>query len=432
MRFWPGVPHRAKPSLRLTLTRDNVAVALATSAVTVIGLGIGPGSFGPQRNATGNRSTAGSGSTPGTEPPERTLSALTQPTDPGALGQPSHPTHPPGGSDGPIILSADALGEVDARGGPGRIVVSWQLSKTSASRLRATISGNDGSRPTSTCRPTATGCTFTNLTNGVEYTVGLSLREGKKVVARTTVRAIPYPAVLVGRTTRLWFDPADPGSYGLPGREPAPGTPVISLLDRSASASDATTSPRYDSPTVATLNGHPVLRFGANGGLSFPASSLPNGSAPSTVYVVAAQDSPTQGTDCFAHLLVWGSLEANRMRGLHKGCRTSLAYADTYQTWNRATPALGWHVGRTQIMRADFTATTLSVRMNGAPSYTWKQPDGATMNTASGTDGMLGATPYGPGTGWRGRIAEVIVLSAAPSAAENTAIMQYLKRKWGP
>ena len=69
--------------------------------------------------------------------------------------------------------------------------------------------------------------------------------------------------------------------------------------------------------------------------------------------------------------------------------------------------------------------------MDGASSYTWKQTAGANLDTKTAVNGMVGATPWDANSGWKGQIAEVIVLSAVPKGPENAAIMQYLQRKWG-
>jgi hypothetical protein len=322
------------------------------------------------------------------------------------------------------------VSELTARSGPGKIVLSWRLAGESPAQLRTTIVGSDGSHPGSSCTPTATGCTISGLANGVEYTVTVSSGPGAKASDRQTVRGIPYPAILTARTTRLWFDAADPGSL-LTAGPATTGATVRHILDRSPAGADAGPVDGYLPPTIAAINGHAALKFGSQAGLAFPAASLPTGSAPSTVYVVASMDSATPQTDCFAHLLLWGTQVRNGHRALIKGCGTSLAFADTFDTWREAGPTLSWRSGQTQVMRGDFTAGTLAVWMGGASSYVWSQPSGSQMATGTRADGMLGSSPWGTGGGWTGRIGEVIVLSAIPSATENTAIMQYLQRKWG-
>jgi hypothetical protein len=414
----------------IPLTGGNVIVAAAATVITIAGLVLG------LRYTTSPQATAGSGpvladrsnlSAGGVFAKNNsgplTTATATPKTGAGASAA--------GARAASSMSGAGLLSRFRARGGPGQVVVSWRVPGEATDRIRATIDGSDGSHPASTCTPTVTGCTFANLVNGVEYTVTVALMQGSTQVTRQTAKAIPYPAVLASGATRLWFDPADPDSLVTTNGKRASGTGVRHLLDRSGSGADAGPSPARDAPTVAEINGHPVLNFRSTSGMSFAASSLPTGASPSTVYAVAALDSRTPEADCFAHLVVWGTPQPNGIRGLLKGCSTSMAFADTYDTWAEAAPTLGWRTSRTQIMRADFTAETLSVWMDGVSSYAWHQPPGAEMDTGSVPDGMLGGAPWNPAGGWQGSIAEIIVLSSVPTQTESSAIMQYLERKWG-
>lgn len=415
----------------LALTRGNVAVALITTAVTIgaLGLGLrGSRTFGDDNGPrTGLQSAAQAGAQtpdPGTRSPlspAASTSAAITPT-----GSPTASASPAGGPLTSAPVAGPRLTGLSARGGQGQVVLSWRLSGASPGQIRATVVGSDGSHPSLPCPATATGCTIGGLANGIEYAVTVSVVQGTRTVEKQTVRTIPYPSLLTSRRTRLWFDAADPGGLL------TAGTTVRHVFDRSSSGADAVPTSGYVAPTLTTINGHNALRFGAKGGLRFPAASLPSGSTPSTVYVVAALDSSTPDDDCFAHLVAWGAPQTNSGRALLKGCGTSLSFADTFATWQEARPALGWRTGQLQIMRADFTARTLAVWMGGMSSYVWSQPSGQQMATGVATDGMLGAAAWdGGGASWQGRIGEVIVLSAVPSSTENIAIMQYLQRKWG-
>jgi hypothetical protein len=400
-------PHPKPGSAQFLLTRGNVVIALVTMAATMAALG-----FGLRVAKTAAQHSPGS----------RPMSSVPAPAQ-----QPGGAADPVSGT--PASGVAAMMGLV-ARGGPGQAVVSWRLAGATADQVRATISGSDGSQPPSTCTPTATGCTFTRLTDGVEYTVDLSLVQGGRVVARKKVTAIPYPAVLATRATRLWFNLADPDTLLTEGgRRPAPGVPVLHVLDRSGSGADARPAPERALPTITMINGHTALAFGAVSGMPFPASSLPRGSAPGTVYAVAGLDEAE--ADGFAHLVFWGAARTNGSRALIKEGGSSFAFADTYNTWNQASPTRPWRSGRIQIIRAGFAADALSLWMDGTRSYTWTQPEGATMDTGAVPDGMLGGTPWDGNASWQGRIAEVIVLSTIPTADEDTAITQYLQRKWG-
>jgi hypothetical protein len=422
-------------STRFLLTHTNVAVVLVTTATTIGALSLGLRHVDAFQQQAAPVSGDGSLSAPGDTREPRS------PRQTGASGTPTPVIMPPAPTParlGPATSSktqaglagSAALEGIAARSGPGQIVMSWRMSGGPGARVRAKISGSDGSRPASTCVPTATGCTFANLTNGVEYTVELTLLRGTTTTARQTAKAIPYPAVLSGRTTRLWFDPAQTDNLITDGRRAAPGVAVRHLLDRSGSGSDAGPVSGRDRPTIQLVNGHPALSFAGSSALSFPASSLPSGDAVSTVYAVAGLNDAKAQTRCFGSMLTWGGFGHNAARLLHKGCGTTLAYADTFDTWDKAKPTLAWQQGKTQMIRADFAPSSLKVWLDGVTSYTWSQPAGETMSTARSSDGMLGAAPWN-GDGWRGTIAEVIVLSVTPSQAENASIMQYLQRKWG-
>jgi hypothetical protein len=429
------VIRRLTGSTRFLLTHTNVAVVLVTTVTTIGGLSFGLRHIDElQQQAapvSGDRSPSAPDGTrepwslsqttaPGTPPP-----IIMTPT-PARLGPMKSSTTRAG------LAGSATLENIAARSGPGQIVMSWRMSGGSGTQVRARISGSDGSRPASTCVPTATGCTFTNLTNGVEYTVELTLMRGTTAVAKQTAKAIPYPAVLSGRTTRLWFDPAETNNLITNNRRTTPGSVVRHLLDRSGSGSDAGPVSGHNQPTIRLVNGHPALNFEGHSALSFPASSLPSGDAVSTVYAVAGLNDAEAGTRCFSIMLTWGGMGRNAARQLHKGCGTSLAFADTFETWGEAKPTLAWRQGRTQVIRADFAPSSLQVWLDGVASYTWSQRAGETLSTARTSEGMLGAAPWLiSGDGWRGTISEVIVLSVTPTQAENASIMQYLQRKWG-
>jgi hypothetical protein len=428
---------RLTGSTRFLLTHANVAVVLVTTAATIGGLSFGFRHIDALQQQAAPVSDDRSLSVPGDarEPRSPSQTAAPGSSTPIIMTPASAPARL-----GPVKSSTTRAGlggsatleSIAARSGPGQIVMSWRMSGGSGAQVRARISGSDGSRPASTCVPTTTGCTFANLTNGVEYTVELTLLRGTTAVAKQIAKAIPYPAVLSGRTTRLWFDPAQTDNLITDGRRTAPGSAVRHLLDRSGSGSDAGPVSGHNRPTIRLVNGHPALSFEGSSALSFPASSLPSGDAVSTVYAVAGLNDAEAETRCFGIMLTWGGLGRNAARQLHKGCGTSLAFADTFDTWAEAKPTLAWRQGQAQVIRADFAPSSLQVWLDGISSYTWSQPAGQTMSTARSADGLLGAAPWlASGDGWRGTIAEVIVLSVTPTQAENASIMQYLQRKWG-
>ena len=403
MRSRSGGLQRRRGAERFLLTRGNITIAVVTTGITIATLGYGLRIAGSVTDAATDDSAR---RTP--QPTEAASVSLrggmaeyvatTSPSTPPTGTTPRRPS-PTSGSPtaGPAMLDS-----LTARGGPSQVVVSWRLSGATTSQIRATISGHG--IPATACVPTTTGCTFSPLTDGVTYTVDVSLTLNGMTVTRRKATAIPYPAVLAARTTRLWFDPADPGNLiVVGGRKPTPGATVRRLLDRSGSGADARTGPELPAAQHHDSQRPPRPTFSAVSGLSFPASSLPSGSAPTTVYAVAALNDATAETDCIAHVLFWGTPHTNATRTLIKGCGTSLAFADTFNTWQEAAPTRSWRSGRPQIIRADFTARALSVWMDGASSYTWKQTAGANLDTKTAVNGMVGE-PWDANSGWKGQI----------------------------
>ncbi|HET9657850.1 MAG TPA: hypothetical protein VFP72_21030 [Kineosporiaceae bacterium] len=405
----------------MTLTRTNLVIAFTSAVVTIGLLGFGLGQVKGPASPTARASRMSSDLTSASGPGGNGVEYLPVTPTPTPAPTASDPTKPPD--------VGATLASLTLRSGSGRLVASWQLAGVALDQVRVTITGDDGSHPASTCTPTVIGCTFTDLVNGVDYAVDLSVA-GPSPQHRT-VHAIPYPAVLGGKTARLWLDPAAPGALVTKSGPVAAGAAVRRMNDRSATGSDAQALPDRAPPTITMIHGHPALQFGYTRGLAFPAAGLPTGSAPSTVYAVAAYDTATPDNDCFSSVVQWGLDQFAQMRALLKGCSTAMAYADTFGTWSQASATLAWHSGQVQVMRADFTANQISVWMNGSASYTWQLPAGTQLSTARTTDGMVGAARWATDGGWPGRIAEVIVLSGVPSPDDDAAITQYLRHKWG-
>jgi hypothetical protein len=272
---------------------------------------------------------------------------------------------------------------------------------------------------------------FTHLVDGDQYEIQVTVLQGTAVIDRQTVKATPHPAVLDGRTTRLWYDVSQLQSVVTQGgAPPLPGALVRKLLDRSVSGADAGPAEGWTLPSLGLLNNRPALTFTGESALAFPAAALPTGADESTVYASVAMDDPRSGATCFAVLISWGVPRLNASREIHKGCQTSFAYADTFGTWKQATPTKRWG-GGAQTIRADFAAGAVSLWMNGKASYVLPEPAGMTLATGVSATALLGAAPWDLHQGWRGRIGEVIVLSAPPTSVEDAAITGYLTRKWG-
>lgn len=103
--------------------------------------------------------------------------------------------------------------------------------------------------------------------------------------------------------------------------------------------------------TPARVNRHPALAFSSKAGLAFPTSSLPVGSAVSTVYAIAGAKNVGANVDSFATVLSWGVHSADGARGLIRGRGTTPAFADTLGEWRLVPATPAWKSGRTQITR---------------------------------------------------------------------------------
>jgi hypothetical protein len=444
MRRGSGKPHRAKP--RRLPTRTNTVVALVTAVSTVAG-----GQLLSSRTA--GLSTLVGRPIPTTSntiadpprflppaaigvPTSTSTPTVTRPATPSCASSPamSELGSVPLGmeqGDGSASTTPAGLSHLTAYAGPGSIVVSWRPPPDPSYRVHTSIVDADTGLTPPQCVPSQFGNVFTHLIDGDRYEIQVTLLQGTTVIARQTVQATPHPAVLDGRTTRLWFDVSQQHDVVTQaGAAPSSGAPVRELLDLSASGTDARPAAGWNLPTLGLLNNRPALAFTGDTALAFPAAALPTGTAESTVYAAAALDDPNSGATCFAVLISWGSPNSNASREIHKGCHTSFAYADTFGTWEQATPTQPWG-GRPQTVRADFGAAAVSLWMNGKASYVWPEPAGTTLATSVSTTALLGAAPWNQHQGWRGRIGEVIVLSAPPTPAENAAITDYLTRKWG-
>jgi hypothetical protein len=165
--------------------------------------------------------------------------------------------------------------------------------------------------------------------------------------------------------------------------------------------------------------------------MTFPATTLPIGSNPSTVYVVASSSDPAPAASCFRVVLAWGTSQNNSARMIHKGCWTPQAFADTFNTWQQMHPSQEWPTDHAALVRADFSAAEVRVEMNGKPSFSWETSVDNPLATAAAPQATLGAARWDPNGAWQGTIAEVIVLSYTPTPSEDAAIQQYLSVKWG-
>jgi hypothetical protein len=244
-----------------------------------------------------------------------------------------------------------------------------------------------------------------------------------------------YPALLSTRSTRLWLDAADTTTL-IPAKGEARrvGRTVSIWRDRSPYHQHAAKDPLFPAPTISRLGGRTAVRFAGDGTqLDVPAAALPTGSAPSTVYVVATSQDTQPSAPCPRHLLGWGASRKGEARVLYNDCTTSQAHAEIFDTG--VSPAgSGFVPNRPTLMTSRFTATGITVTVNGRPGLTWAPASAAdTMRTADQGATRIGAAPWCtfPGCSWKGQIAEIIVLAGDPGAADDREITDYLTAKWG-
>jgi hypothetical protein len=341
---------------------------------------------------------------------------------------------------------------VEAEAGPGlgvpqtflvaagdrEITVTWP-SADGADRYRVDAVNEVDTPEPSPCRPSRTrtsagsGCVVSDLRNGVPYLLTVRPADDTDTsVPPRLVRAVPRPAILASPNAVVWLDVADYATIKPQHSGPARvGSRVAELRDKSPRHLDAVQPDDAREPALGQMGRLPALLFDGNDILRLDGRSLPSGDRPSTVLVVAAQDDQSGATSCFRNLLAWGSRQLGQARILHKGCQTSLAFAETYDTSDGQRPTQAWPIGRAAVMSAVFDKAGISVRLNGTPSYRWDAPVSQRMNTVAAPDAHVGGASWGMDSdSWIGRIGEVVVFDRLLTPPELTAMEEYLAAKW--
>jgi hypothetical protein len=351
----------------------------------------------------------------------------------------------PGGAVGPargerLTDSADLSGvdpgpqpveNVTVSAGDKKISVSWSDTSgapSAAYQVEATqIDERQNSR---TCVAETGSCVIEGLTNGVTYAIEVrSVGADGALSAPQRVRATPYPDALTSKSAALWLDADDPST--LRGAGLTVGSPVVEWHDKSGRGYVATQTETTAQPLIAELGERRALEFSGNQSLAFDGTGLPEGAAPSTIFVVARLVDLDPTNSCFAHVLAWGANASAAARSVHKGCETALAYVDTFDTYEAMQPTKPWPEGKTALLSAIVTESRVRVRMDGVSSYSWSAPAGLFVNTAPAqTFTVGGAQWWGNEAGWTGLICEIVILSGRVNAADYRQIEGYLARKW--
>lgn len=322
--------------------------------------------------------------------------------------------------------------------GDGKITVTWP-SVDGVDRYRVDAVNEVDTPESSPCRPIQTdasagsGCVIAGLRNGAPYLVTVRpADESDTSVPARLVRAVPRPAILASRNAVVWLDAADYATVKSQHNGPARiGSRVVGLSDKSPRHLDAVQLDSTREPALGQLGRLPALLFDGNDMLRLDGRALPAGNRPATVLVVAAQDDPSGTTSCFRSVLSWGTSKRAQARVMHKGCQTTLAFAETYDTWDVQQPTKSWPTGRAAVLTAVYDSAGVTVRLDGALSYRWDAVPSDRTNTVAAQDGQVGAAAWeADNAGWVGRIGEVVIFDRLLTPPELTTMEKYLATKW--
>jgi hypothetical protein len=325
-------------------------------------------------------------------------------------------------------------GAVTATPGDSSVSVSWTAPAQvggPVTSYTATVSPGGAS---CTAVVPAVSCVVGGLTNGVSYSVSVTATNaaGTGPAGSGAVAVVPYPAsVMSAAATSLWLDGADASrlvaSSSCTGAVAAVGGSVGCWLDKSAKANNAVQATVSAQALRSSLNGQVAPLFdGVADAYSLDATKLPTGTTASAVYVVATQEDALPTFSCWRHAFAYGAAATGAARSVAKGCNNSNAYVDTYNTWSSMAVTRTWPVNTATLVDGTVTSTAVTSNVNGAVNYVFS----GAANTGTSAGARVGTSPWGGGF-WKGRIAEVIVLSGTPTAAQNRAVQEYLARKWG-
>jgi hypothetical protein len=321
--------------------------------------------------------------------------------------------------------------------GDGQLTVSWP-SKAGTDPYRADAVVEEDAPSVYPCRkvsrPTdaTSTCVVSGLRNGASYLVSVHPADGADASVPTrTARAVPRPALLASPSVVAWLDASDyatikPDHKG----EVRIGSKVLELRDKSSHHYDAQQPEAELEPILGQLGKLPALLLDGNDVMFMDGAGFPTGASPSTVLVVASQDDRSGDVTCFHNLLSWGTNRTREARILHKGCLTSLAFAETFDTHNEQEPTQRWPIGQAALVTAAFDGTGTSLWLNRTRSYRWQSPLSERMNTANTGGVSIGGAMWDMRAGWVGRIGEVIVFDRLLTPGERKSIETYLGAKW--
>jgi len=268
---------------------------------------------------------------------------------------------------------------------------------------------------------------------------GYATYSGPTIISGGTLKIpnIGLPNVSgAGITLQRWYDAADVNNGGAP---PADGSTVSTWSDKSSNAvnaictgagglTDGVGTPIYVASGSNTINGHPAIWFGANGGqnnFGFSTAGMNSGSSPSTMFVVGQLSGYSNN---WGWMAAYGTAGGGNARSIGQNPSNVLDFS----TWATDVPG--------PALNANPPTPVVAACVYGGPgnslqgTYIYNGTTGtvsANPVLATGTGGgHIGSRVDGPYEFWDGPVGEVVIYDGALSADQQQAVETYLQRKW--
>ncbi len=313
----------------------------------------------------------------------------------------------------------------------GAVAATWTAPAGNGGTLAsytATISPAPASG-SATCTVTVptTACSWSALTNGQAYVVSVTATSDVGTGPAATATTWPYPSgVMSPANLRLWLDGADTATlFASSACTGAAATTTVGCWkDKSAQANHAVQTTSNSRPALATAAGRSVPSLdGVDDRLSLTPSLLPNGSSPSTQFLVAALDDPAPISSGFRVAVTWGSTSVSGARTHGKMAGSATMFADARfdggavgGTW-LASPSL---------LTSEFTASQVRTAPFGSGTWTSQASTTSTGTAVAVVGADVDLTNF-----WQGRVPEVVVVGTTVTDAQRRSVEEYLARKWG-